>query len=200
MANNLVIALAILAAGGSTRFGSQKLFFQIEEKPMLQHEIDHVLELMGLFPEIQWNPALITGSDHDKIIGQIQRKDVPFIENLSWKEGIATSLKLAVSFALSEMCEGLLLFLGDMPFLKLPDSRKVVQMAQDRPKAIIRPSFEGSPGFPVYLPKGLFQSALQLEGDQGARQIIQAHHHLLIHIPVDSAASTLDFDHLPDPS
>ncbi len=68
------------------------------------------------------------------IIDQICRKDMPFIPNPSWKKRFSASLKMAVSFALSERAEGIFLSLGDMSLLKLSDSQMVVQKALDNPK------------------------------------------------------------------
>ena len=46
-------ALIYLAAGNSRRFGSNKLLYEIEGRPMYRHLLDRLVRLAGTFPDCE---------------------------------------------------------------------------------------------------------------------------------------------------
>ncbi len=196
---NTIFCASILAAGSSTRFGSQKMLHPIDGIPMLQHVITHVLRSVEGFPEAKCHLELVLGCDSEQIQRHVRTGVFSVALNPSWKKGFSTSVKRAVSTALSLQAAGIFLFLGDMPYLVESDSIQVFTAAASAPDSIIRPAYEGAPGFPVYLPKQLFPEILQLQGDEGARSVIDRHHRLLRSIPTRTLACTRDLDHPESP-
>lgn len=87
------------------------------------------------------------------------------VHNSDWPEGMGSSLRRA-----AEAVEGgMLVFLGDMPFVPRQAAEAVLMSAGARPVA---PSFLGQRGFPVYLPASLRPKLRALAGDVGARALI----------------------------
>ncbi|MEW6217337.1 MAG: nucleotidyltransferase family protein [Candidatus Bipolaricaulota bacterium] len=87
------------------------------------------------------------------------------IVNEGWKEGMGSSLRRAAE----EAEGGMLVFLGDMPWVPEEAARAVIAQAGDRPVA---PAYRGQQGFPVYLPLVLRPALRSLRGDQGARDLL----------------------------
>ncbi len=87
------------------------------------------------------------------------------IVNERWKEGMGSSLRRAAE----EAEGGMLVFLGDMPWIPEEAARAVIAQAGDRPVA---PAYRGQRGFPVYLPLVLRPALRSLRGDQGARDLL----------------------------
>ncbi len=196
---NTIFCASILAAGGSTRFGSQKMLHPIDGVPLLQHVINHVIRSVEGVPGVKWHLELVLGCDSEQIQRRVHAGNLSISLNRSWKKGFSTSVKRAVSTALSFQPSGLFLFLGDMPYLVESDTIQVIEAAITAQNSIIRPTYEGAPGFPVYLPKRLFPEILRLQGDEGAKQVIERHHHLLRSIPTRTIACTRDLDHPESP-
>lgn len=89
------------------------------------------------------------------------------LNNPHWQQGLGSSLRRA-----AEAGEGgLLVFLGDMPWVSEEAARAVLARAGDRPVA---PMYGGRRGFPVYLPSSLRPQLQALGGDQGARDLLRA--------------------------
>ncbi len=88
------------------------------------------------------------------------------IHNPEWPEGMGSSLRCAAEL----VSTGMLVFLGDMPFVPYEAALAVLSRAGERPVA---PSYRGQRGFPVYLPSSLRSALLELKGDVGARFLLE---------------------------
>lgn len=109
------------------------------------------------------------------------------LHNPAWPEGIGSSLRRAAE----TITTGMLVFLGDMPFVPEPIAQAVLARAGEKPVA---PSYQNRRGFPVYLPPSFRPQLLQLTGDKGARDLL-AHCEL---IPSDHPGVLWDVDRLED--
>ena len=70
---------------------------------------------------------------------------------------------------------GALIVLGDMPGVTAADlDRLIAAFAQVRRPAIVRATHDGKRGNPVILPRALFPEIAKLEGDTGARHLVEA--------------------------
>jgi molybdenum cofactor cytidylyltransferase len=107
--------------------------------------------------------------------------------------GMGTSIVAGVKNLRAE--EGVMIALGDMPFLK-PDTIDVLLQAfnnSDRDR-IIAPRFSGQRGHPVIFPAFCFTALAALEGDDGARGVISANEISLCQIDVDDPGVLRDVD------
>lgn len=89
------------------------------------------------------------------------------VHNPRWREGMGSSLRRA-SEALNG--GGMLVFLGDMPWVSEDAARAVLSQVGDRPVA---PAYRGERGFPVYLPPSLRSQIQTLVEDKGARELLR---------------------------
>ena len=100
--------------------------------------------------------------------------DISVAFNPEFASGLASSLKAGLAATPSDAA-GALVLLGDMPWIepRLVDALIDVFLARKGALAAV-PVREGRRGNPVLLGRGLFEAALRLEGDEGARGLIGA--------------------------
>ena len=82
--------------------------------------------------------------------------------------------------------------LADMPFAQASTLRQLLELAA--PGCIARPLYRGTPGHPVGFAEEYFEALRQLEGDQGARDVIRRHSRSLVQLWTDDAGVVRDVD------
>jgi molybdenum cofactor cytidylyltransferase len=105
-------------------------------------------------------------------------------ENAGAEEGIASSLRIAVTAAGSPP---LLIFLGDEPMVSAAGVDAVRAAYAAAPDlAMAAPWYRGEPGHPVLVAERLFPAILDLRGDRGARSLwSKLSHDLVRRVDVD---------------
>lgn len=166
------VSACILAAGCSSRMGKPKQLLELGGKPLLEHVIH--LTLTGHFSEIY----TVIGHDAETIRQTIRMHDPRFrwVVNADYRKGQSSSLKLAVG----NMCDPVstMIFLADQPLISIQTvntlyERAVITLFTGQKKPfIIRPSYRGIPGHPVFLGNVPKKHFLSLHGDRGAKQLI----------------------------
>jgi len=179
------IAGLILAAGVSTRMGYEnKLLMPFEEKPM----VNHVLEA-SLDSNLD-HTCVVVGHDHSKIKTLVENKEIQIVYNEVWVLGMASSIVAGVG-QLNEY-DGILILLGDMPLVTSALINQIID--QSSPDKIIVPVKDGSQGNPVFFGSNFIHELMTLEGDSGAKKVIQNNPASILKIAVKSDAIFRDFD------
>jgi molybdenum cofactor cytidylyltransferase len=115
--------------------------------------------------------VVVTGADAGVAdrLGDDQR--VRFVHARDHLDGMAASLRAGVA-ALSADCDGVFVFLGDMPLIppNVPPALAEVLAAGASAAA---PAFEGRRGHPVLFGRSLFPALARLQGDEGAREVLR---------------------------
>jgi molybdenum cofactor cytidylyltransferase len=98
--------------------------------------------------------------------------DVGLAFNPKFASGLASSLNAGLAATPRDVV-GALVLLGDMPWIEpqLADALIDAFLAREDALAAV-PLREGRRGNPVLLGRGLFEAAMRLEGDEGARRLI----------------------------
>ena len=119
---------------------------------------------------------------------------VRFVRNPDFAGGIASSVKAGIA-AVPDSADGALVCLGDMPLIdaKLID-RLIDAFAPDRGNLIAVPASEGRRGNPVLWSRRFFRELMTLEGDVGARHLIDKHGEAVAEVPVEGQSAFLDID------
>ena len=161
MGEPMQVAAVILAAGASTRFGSQKQRARIGERTMLEAVIA-VARDAGLSPVVAVvPPALAVPSDVVPVING--QPDL----------GISRSLQLGIR-ALSPDVQGAVILLGDQPTMGVDVVRAVVDAERDG-RPVVAARAEGHAGPPVLLLRAAFELTAEATGDAGLAPILAAH-------------------------
>lgn len=164
------IEIVILAAGQATRFGSPKQLTNVCGQPMLQLIIASSLS-------IQSQPFLVLGAYADEILAdtRIQSDACRTVLASDWQQGMSASLKASIRAvqAASANCSGVLVLLGDQPKVDTEVLACMLAQARRHPVRAICSRYPGALGVPAYIPAGYFKDLLLLDGDQGARALLQ---------------------------
>ncbi len=181
-----MIAAIVLAAGRSTRFGANKLLQPLAGKAVLRHAVEAALGS-------QADPVIVvTGNESAVVKAVLAGLPVIFVDNPDFSTGLSSSLKCGVR-NLPAGCEGVLVLLGDMPFVGPPIiDRLIGAFAPER--AICVPVHRGRRGHPVLWARRFFAGLLALEGDAGAKQLMALHRDLVYELEVDDDAIHIDID------
>ena len=172
------IAAIILAAGRSTRFAGRsdsatKLVAALSGKPLVRHVAEAAL-LSSARPVI-----VVTGHQGAEVEAVLQGLDVSFAANPDYATGLASSLRRGVA-ALPATCAGALILLGDMPLVSVALIDRLIGafnrgLAEHAPAPLAAaPVRTGERGNPVLLGRDLFAAIATLEGDRGARGLIDS--------------------------
>ena len=150
------VAVVLLAAGHSRRFGDRKLFADLRGAPL-------------------WRWAAKACEDADfgaryLVIGEDWPKSQASdgwtaVENRQSASGIASSIRKGVEAAGG--CDRIVIALADMPRL---DSLHLDRLAQGEGLQFTRQA-DGKPGVPAAFPSSEFDRLLALEGDRGAASL-----------------------------
>jgi molybdenum cofactor cytidylyltransferase len=149
--------IAILAAGRSRRFGSDKLAQPCAGKPVGRWAL---------------NAAMATGLPVVWIAGETAPDHVAatceVTVNVDAAQGIATSVGVAARIAAERGHDSLLIMLADMPLVGPELLRRLVELGA--PAACRHP--DGRPGVPALLPASAFPLLRGLTGDRGAGSVL----------------------------
>jgi molybdenum cofactor cytidylyltransferase len=89
--------------------------------------------------------------------------------------------------------QGLLIALGDMPFI---EEKSYIALRQHLEKGVsmVRPFYEGSPGHPVGLHARWLDALTALSDDEAARHLLRSHSEELCRLEVDDPGVVTDID------
>lgn len=157
----------VLAAGSATRFGGRKLLADWNGQPLLHAALDaaRAAPVEGV--------TVVTGADAAEISACIEAFDpaISCVHASDHAEGMSASLKAGVA-TLPPQTDAVFVFLGDMPRVPHPLLEALADAVSAGAPAAA-PVFQGRRGNPVVLTREVFEDIAKLEGDTGARQILQ---------------------------
>jgi molybdenum cofactor cytidylyltransferase len=156
------IAVAILAAGRATRFGSDKLMVELDGVPLGTH-IANTLAPMGF----GWRFAICATAA--PIGREYEALGFSIIGNKAPESGQSHSLHFAVKAAAANTAKALLVVLADMPFVSRDHLAAIVATGK------LTASTDGStPMPPALFPREHWPALLATDGDAGARTVLKA--------------------------
>lgn len=92
---------AILAAGASRRLGRAKQLLSFGGKPLVRHVADVVA--LAACAEV----AVVVGAEDDAVRGALEGARATIAHNAQWREGIASSIRCAVAWAMTREASAL---------------------------------------------------------------------------------------------
>jgi molybdenum cofactor cytidylyltransferase len=182
------IAAVVLAAGSSTRFGADnKLLAPVDGKPLL----GHVLEQIAGLPLA--DKIVVVRPGDEAVISLVGEHAASIVENHDAADGMGTSIAAGVRHAGD--VDGVLVILGDMPFIRKSTCLDLLAALREHPdKTIVVPTFEGRRGHPVLFRRAHFGDLMALDDDTGAQQILAANAATLLSVPTNDAGILADVD------
>ena len=167
-----MIGAVVLAAGSSRRYGARpKLLARLAGRTVIEHSLD-ALHGLPVRPVV-----VVTGRARRRIEPVIRnarggQPGLRLVHNPAYRQGMASSLQCGLA-ALPRHCHGALVCLGDMPDI---EPRLVARLCATWHAGLdyVRPVGRGLPGHPVIVSRRLFPAIAALEGDRGAKTVLDA--------------------------
>lgn len=179
------IAVAVLAAGGGTRFGGPTKPLQpFGGRPLVTHAVDAALD-SGLRPVL-----VVVGHDADAVVAALPPRVEP-VRNAAHGSGIASSLQCALRALASRPVDALVVGLADQPLVG-PDAYRRLAAAYDDGARLAVATYGGGRANPVLVGREHWDEALGLSGDEGARALMR--HHPVVEVPCDGTGDPADVD------
>lgn len=178
----------ILAAGESRRFGAPKLLQRIGGTTLLQRAIN-------LATQVTSNRVIvILGCNAAQILEQHSNNQCQFILNEHWSNGMGTSLACAANTRLKQPPDnsGLLVMLADQVALDKPDLQCLIEEWQRDPNRPAAASYGSTLGPPVIFPEAFLPQLASLDGDSGAKSILQRRESKTLAVAMANAAFDID--------
>lgn len=184
-----MIAGILLAAGNSSRFGDNKLL-----QPLAGGMPVIAVTALKLKQEV--DRLLVVIKPGDVAIGKLMETlEIETVECEQSAEGIGHSIACGVA-KLPE-AEAWLIALADMPYVQADTLHSLVGLMRTG-VGIAAPIYGGQRGHPVGFQQRFFDELVQLEGDKGARAIIEANRQAFKGFVCQDPGSLRDIDRPED--
>jgi molybdenum cofactor cytidylyltransferase len=183
----LKISAILLGAGESKRMGKNKLFLSWGKRTILDHCLQALLRSM--VKEV----VIVLNDQMKELDHRLDKKKVKVVVNPDYKNGMSTSIRCGLK-ALDPNSDGILIALGDQPFIKTRTINALIGAFGRAEGKIIVPSFRGRRGHPVIFHRKYEEELLRLRGDAGGKTIMMKHPEDVRIIPVKSEGVIRDID------
>ncbi|GAB4264139.1 MAG: hypothetical protein Kow0092_15550 [Deferrisomatales bacterium] len=184
-----LIAGLLLAAGASTRMGGpNKLLLPVGGTPLVRRAAETLLAA-GLAPVV-----VVLGRDAARVAEALDGLAVTSVENPEFAHGMAGSLRRGVE-ALGPEVGAVAVALADLPALRPETVRAVCRAFRASPRGVAVPVWRGRRGHPAVFDLARYRVALAaVEGDRGARGVLEAHPEDVLQVPVEDPGICVDVD------
>ncbi len=160
------IAIVVLAAGASTRLGQPKQLLRLGEKTLLAQICETALSVENQ------QVSVVLGAHCEAIKPAIEHLPVQIFTNEKWSEGMGGSIACGMAH-LPENTDAVLLLLCDQPFVTPVFLENLVEKWQHSPASIVASAYGGSFGPPALFDQKLFPELARLEGQKGAKKLME---------------------------
>ncbi|RWL98431.1 MAG: 4-diphosphocytidyl-2C-methyl-D-erythritol kinase [Mesorhizobium sp.] len=180
----LKVDIVLLAAGRSSRMGGpNKLLALFDGEPLVRRTASRALASKAA------STIVVTGHQRERVRSALAGLNVKLADNPDFAEGLASSLKAGIAKVAPDSA-GAMIVLGDMPGVSSKDLDSLIDaFRRSGGHAVVRASHQGKRGNPVLLPRSLFAAVAQLEGDTGARHLVEAEGLDVIDVEIGQGAS-----------
>jgi len=183
------IAGLVLAAGLSSRMGTRnKLTTPYHGKALLQHCVEHA-------SASDLSQLLVVTGHEATVVQALVPGGVQTVHNPDFATGMASSLVAGVrALEADRSVDGVLVLLGDMPLVTAEHINALLsRFAAQGPGSIVLAANGGQPGNPVLFARAYFAALCALDGDQGAKSVVQNNRDCAVLVDIGQAAER-DFD------
>ena len=181
-----------LAAGLSSRYGSNKLLEMVDGKPMFRHLLD-ILTVMKEEEPHRYELVVVTA--YDEIEESVKGNPVKVVRNNNQELGASHSIKLGLE-ACGEIGQHdhVMFAVADQPYVQEDELFGFIHMYKRSYKGIGCLSYQGVMGNPVIFQGKFVPELMALTGDVGGKAVVKAHLSEVFQYEADSELSLQDID------
>ena len=179
----------LLAAGQSTRFGSNKLLHPLNNNKSIAQQSAY--NLIHACP----NSIAVVNNASSTLAESLSDTGLKIIENTEADQGMGRSIACGVQATAD--ADAWLIVLADMPFIQTQTIKEIIQNFKEK-KCIIAATYQHQQGHPVLFSKYFFNALTQLNSDIGAKNILKNNMKFIKLIKTDDPGILQDIDLMKD--
>jgi len=186
-------AIVLLAAGGSSRFGSPKQLLDWQGQPLVRHMAS--LALSAGCSRVR----VVVGAYADEVrraLEGVPQRGIPLeiVENPDWQEGQASSVRAGIQ-GLPAGTGAALFLLVDQPLAPVSLLRGLLDLHAQTLSPLVAPLCQGRRRNPVLFDRVTFPELLALQGDTGGRALfVSPQGYPVAWLPWEDERLLMDFD------
>jgi putative nucleotidyltransferase with HDIG domain len=176
----------ILAGGLSSRMKQFKPLLPLDGETITDHVI-------ATFLNCGIEVLLVAGYRHDDIKAAIKHREITFIYNPDYEQGMFSSIKAGIK-CLQPSQQAFFILPVDIPLVRQATIGRLMDAAAENPGKIIYPVFDGKRGHPPLIPCSLTAAILEWQKDGGLKAVLDSYDELALEIPVADGNTLFDID------
>jgi molybdenum cofactor cytidylyltransferase len=160
-----MVSGVVLAAGASTRMGTQKLLLPFGDEPLLRRAVRQVCA--AGFDDV----LVVLGSEYEAALAALEGMPVRHAVNLEFASGMGSSFRVAVEHLPDSAAA--MFALADQPFVTANEYRTVLDAYRQYAPAIVSVRYGEVMAPPHLFEREIFPELARLQ--HGARSVLQRH-------------------------
>jgi molybdenum cofactor cytidylyltransferase len=161
------VAGIVLAAGASTRLGTNKLFIEIEGESLLRRAVRRVAGA-GLDPVV-----VVLGHEAERARGELSGLNVVPVVNPDYMQGVNSSVRAGIAAA--SHAAAAVIVLADMPFVTQEMIATLVDRYRTSSVPLVISDYDGVNAPPMLYDRSLFAELGSMQGEGCGRQVVKRH-------------------------
>lgn len=200
-----MIHIIYMAAGNSRRFGSNKLFYELDGKPMYRHLLERLIEIKDRYNKLKSDSPAIditVVTRYREILDYCSSiPDCHAVLSLDSEKGISHTIKAGIMAVQEQkktsMQDYYMFAVADQPYLKSQSVIKLIDKVLEN-KGNKRLAFSlhcgDAVGNPCVFHSSLIPQLLSLEGDKGGRSVAKKYD--CVYVDIADERELMDIDTL----
>jgi molybdenum cofactor cytidylyltransferase len=160
-----MVSAVVLAAGASTRMGSQKLLLPLGGEPLVRRTVRQICD--AGFDEV----LVVVGHEQEKVLAALEGLPIRHALNTAFETGMGSSFRTAVE-RLGD-CDAAMFALGDQPFVTTKEYRSLLDTYRQHTPRIVSVRYGEVTAPPHLFSRVLLPELAQLT--HGARSVLDRH-------------------------
>lgn len=117
--------------------------------------------------------SVVLGAQAAPIEAELSDLSLALLHNWQWESGMASSLRMAASWAEQRELDGVVLMVCDQPRITSAHLSRLFDDFRGG-ETIVASFYAGVPAVPALFPRSLFGELRRIEGDVGARSLLRS--------------------------
>ena len=182
-----MIAAVVLAAGRAVRMGSPKMLLRVGGERLLARAVRTARA--SRCDEVY----VVVGADAEAVSAVVRDGGARPVANPRYPEGMGTSVAAGIA-ALPHDCEAAVVMVGDQPFVSADALNALIDTYRRTGRPLVASRYGAVLGAPMLIGRALFEEALALDEDVGARVLLRRHPELTSEVDVGEGPASWDVD------
>nr|WP_281247289.1 nucleotidyltransferase family protein [Micromonospora pattaloongensis] len=176
-----------MAGGAGRRYGMPKALVLLDGERLVERGL-------ATLREAECDPIVVVlGAAASQVRASTNLTGATITDNPNWDTGIGSSLRAGLAALTDSPVDAVAVLLVDTPAITPAAIRRLRVLSH--PAALAVATYHGQPGHPVLLGRDHWTGvAAMATADVGARRYLNAHPHLVKHVPCEDIADGTDLD------